>query len=499
MLPKPTRFGVLIRSNEANQQRSPPLSRKFLLTAALSLFLVSNLFSQSLQRLAHQPPDGALICFQLTDGTVLCQGNADSDWYRLTPDNTGSYVNGTWTRMANLPSGYVPDAFASAVLADGRVVITGGEYLNGVFTLTNLGAVYDPVKNTWTNLPAPASWQFIGDSPSSMLPNGYYLVGNKLITGMAALNPKTLTWVTLPGTGKSDFNAEEGWTLLPDGTILTMDVKNAPNSERFSTTTRSWSTAGSTIVDLHSPSPFGCLPYGPNGKYCYYPPGEIGPAILRPDGTVFATGSYSSTGSGAGHTAIFNTKTATWSVGPDFPNADNAGDDFAVLLTNGDVLVEGSFGSYLWDGTSLTQTLATPGSLLLLPTGQVLVGGSEVYNSVGTYQAGWAPTVTTAPTSVTRGSTYKISGTQFNGLSQANAFGDEYETATNYPLVRITNTSTGHVFYARTHDHSTMAVATGSKIVSTNFDVPATMETGASTMVVVANGIPSAPVAVTVN
>jgi hypothetical protein len=43
-----------------------------------------------------------------------------------------------------------------------------------------------------------------------------------------------------------------------------------------------------------------------------------------------------------------------------------------------------------------------------------------------------------------------------------------------------------------------MAVATGKKIVSTNFDVPSGMETGASSLVVVANGIPSAPVDVTV-
>jgi len=84
-------------------------------------------------------------------------------------------------------------------------------------------------------------------------------------------------------------------------------------------------------------------------------------------------------------------------------------------------------------------------------------------------------------------------------LSQANAFGDEYQTATNYPLVRITNNSTGHVFYAKTHDHSSMGVATGSKIISTNFDVPAGMETGASSLVVVANGIPSQAVSITVN
>jgi hypothetical protein len=73
------------------------------------------------------------------------------------------------------------------------------------------------------------------------------------------------------------------------------------------------------------------------------------------------------------------------------------------------------------------------------------------------------------------------------------------QTATNYPLVRIANNKTGHVFYARTHDHSSMGVATGSTTVSTNFDVPTTMETGASSLVVVANGIPSQAVNVTVN
>jgi putative aminopeptidase FrvX len=43
-----------------------------------------------------------------------------------------------------------------------------------------------------------------------------------------------------------------------------------------------------------------------------------------------------------------------------------------------------------------------------------------------------------------------------------------------------------------------MGVATGSTSVSTNFDVAAGTETGASTLVVVANGIPSAAVSVTV-
>jgi hypothetical protein len=136
---------------------------------------------------------------------------------------------------------------------------------------------------------------------------------------------------------------------------------------------------------------------------------------------------------------------------------------------------------------------------MLLPTGEVLVGGVAVYRGTGTYQPLWRPVVTSAPSSVGRGATYQISGKRFNGLSQANAFGDEMMTATNYPLVRIINDSSGHVFYARTHDHSTMGVGTGPAIVSTHFDVPGGMEAGASKIEVVANGIPSPPVSVTVN
>ena len=137
----------------------------------------------------------------------------------------------------------------------------------------------------------------------------------------------------------------------------------------------------------------------------------------------------------------------------------------------------------------------------MLPTGQALVVGNSVgvYNSTGTVQAAWKPVITTAPKSVTHGLTYAISGKQFNGLSQAAGYGDEDETATNYPLVRIMNNNSKHVFYAKTHDHTSMGVATGNLIVTTNFDVPTGIETGLSTLVVVANGIASAPMSITVN
>jgi hypothetical protein len=458
---------------------------------------------QTLQTLATQPPDGAGIGFLLTDGSVIFQGGNFSDWSKLTPDNSGSYLKGTWSQIASLPGGYAPLYFSSAVLADGRLVIVGGEYNFGNFVLTNQGAIYDPVADTWTSLLPPAGWNYIGESPSVVLPGGQFLVGKKLDMLMAELDPGTLQWTAVSSTGKSDFNAEEGWTLLPDGSVLTFDVQNAPNSERYIPSSGTWITAGSTMADLHSPGG-PCIPYGGG---CYLPPGEVGPAVLRPDGTVFATGSALQ--GNPGHTAVYTppailTDPGTWTVGPDFPNNDNAGDSFAVLLTNGHVLVEGNSGTlYDFDGATLTpgKAVAAGSSLLVLPTGEVIVGGPpvQIYTPSGQPSASWAPNITTVPTSVTRGSTYSISGTQFNGLSQAAAFGDEDETATNYPLVRITNQATGHVFYARTHDHSTMAVATGNVIVSTNFDVSAATETGASSLEVVANGIPSPSVSITVN
>ena len=203
-----------------------------------------------------------------------------------------------------------------------------------------------------------------------------------------------------------------------------------------------------------------------------------------------------------------------------------AADAPAAMLPDGNVLIApGPVDSqsacewvppsvlFEFDGTSLTEVAQPsfcvagpflPRALVALPTGQVLYTNTynyiELYTPAGTPDASWAPAITTSPATVMPGGTnYSLTGTQFNGLSQASGYGDDYQAATNFPLVRITNNASGHVFYARTHSHSTMAVATGSATVSTEFDVPAGVETGASTMVVVANGIASSPVAVNVS
>lgn len=478
------------------------LTKSISLVATMLLLFACIAPAQTITTLNHQAPDGAQLTFLLTDGRIFAQGYNDSDWWILTPDNTGSYVNGTWTQAPSLPSGYSPEAFASAVLADGRVVIEGGEYNYGQFTLTNLGAVYDPIANTWTPLTPPTGWGYIGDSPASVMPNGHFLIGRKLDMQMADLDPTTMTWTPFSSTGKADWFAEEGWTLMPDNTLLTADVLDNPNSERYLYQQQMWVSDGSTIANLQGPPEEGCIPYG-GGEYC--PPGEIGPAILRPDKSVFATGA-THVGASQGHTSIYTpgsspTDPGTWTPGPDFQPGDDAGDNFAVLLTDGNVLVQGNSGRlYEYNGTTFTPTLYGNGnSLLVLPNGQVLLGGTAVYTPTGGALQIWKPTISYCPASVTRGQSYIVLGRLFNGLSQAAGFGDEYQTATNYPLVRITNTATGHVFYARTHNHSGMGVNTGPAPAYTHFDIPAGMETGPSSLVVVANGIASNVIQITVN
>jgi len=153
--------------------------RKKLFSVLITFLFAICSFSlaQNLKNLVNQPPDGAGIGLLLTDGTVIFQGNNQTDWWKLTPDKFGSYVKGTWAQVASLPSGYSPLYFASAVLADGRAVIVGGEYNFGQFVLTNLAAIYDPKADQWTSLGHPKGWAYIGESPSAVLPDGKYLVG----------------------------------------------------------------------------------------------------------------------------------------------------------------------------------------------------------------------------------------------------------------------------------------------------------------------------------
>jgi hypothetical protein len=469
------------------------------------------------QLLTNQPPVldpvdcGPGNPLLLTDGTVLLQDAGCQDWWKLTPDKFGNYVNGTWSQVASTPPDYSPLYHSSAVLADGRVIIEGGEYnfLNPVWT--NRGAIYDPRLDSWTSVDPPNGWETIGDAQGIVLSNGTFMQANCCTNETALLDTKTLTW-TPTGAGKFDPNDEEGWTLLPNGKVLTVDayVPIAPfpylpkgtNSELYNPKTGTWSSAGSTGVQLWD-SAASC---GGENVASF----EVGPGVLRPDGTVFYAGSNSC---GPAHTAIYNSYFGSWSPGPTFPDSLGVADGPAALEPNGKVLLMASplvFQTpatfFEWDGRRLNPIAPAPnaandssfyGNFLVLPTGQILFTDFyfvSVYNPKGEIEDVPAPHITSAPGAVSPGRSYVVAGFLFNGMSQGAAYGDDIQAATNYPLVRITNNATGHVFYSRTHDHSSMGVGPFVGPVSTHFDVPATQEKGPSKLVVVANGIASAPV-----
>ncbi|MGZ4788813.1 MAG: hypothetical protein ACXVZX_09860, partial [Terriglobales bacterium] len=278
------------------------------------------------QVLPNQPPVldyidcGPNAPILLTDGTVLVQDAGCQDWWKLTPDVNGSYVNGTWSQIASLPSEYSPLYHSSAVLPDGRFIIEGGEYNFLKPAWTDLGAIYDPVADTWTHVAPPSFFGgTIGDAQSVVLPDGTYMQANCCSKQAALLNLRNMTW-THVDKGKFDPNDEEGWTLLPNGKVLTVDayVPIAPfpfmpegkNSELFNPATRTWHSAGSTKVQLWD-SQLHCGEKSPTF--------EVGPGVLRPDGTVFYTGANTCGAPYSGHTAIYDSKAGTWTAGPDFP------------------------------------------------------------------------------------------------------------------------------------------------------------------------------------
>jgi len=173
--------------------------------------------------------------------------------------------------------------------------------------------------------------------------------------------------------------------------------------------------------------------------------------------------------------------------------------------------VFGNGGKFFeWDGQNLNAVPCVPGCagdssyvghMVILPeSGQVMFTDYstdiELYTTSGTYNAAWQPTITGIPflsksPALFAGGTFEIDGTQFNGMAQGAQYGDDLQTATNWPLVRATKASNGNVYYWKTHDFSTMGVATGSTPVSAKFDIPGTQPFGLYSLVVVANGIPS--------
>ena len=470
----------------------------------------------------------------LTDGSVMMQEcevtlqtaqTPTRRWWKLVPDRNGSYIHGSWTQLAD--SHVARLAFASAVLADGRVIVCGGEYsdVSGSLALdrTNRCEIYDPVSNSWTEVAPPnkanttTPWTLIGDAPCVVLPDGAFMLGSIDTRETAKLDPVTLTWTSLAPrpAASGGTSTEESWVLMPDDTVVLASALASPTTWSYNIATDRWQQGNDIPVGIIGPGH------------------EIGGAVLRYDGTAFFLG-------GNEHTAVFS-PSAGWTNGPDLPEmfGQKLGvlDGPCALLVNGNVLFGAgaevldeqesppvTFSKPSWyfefDGTSVFSTNTPPTSncftfdtrLLLLPTGEVMFTRDDdssfyAYQSPATPDVKVLPVIKACPSTLTPGDTIEISGLLFNGWSQAVGYGDDAAAATNYPLVRVVS-SRGKVRYCRTFDHTitlsggqtrtSMGVATGDLVISTKVEIPPDIEPGDSELFVVANGVPSLPFPVSI-
>jgi hypothetical protein len=444
--------------------------------------------------ITNAPPDDVATTLLLTDGTVLAQGYGTNEWYRYSPTLAGDYVNGTWTTLAS--STEAPLYYSAGILRDGRVIYSGGEYDGFTMTFLETSEIYDPLANTWTLIPAPPGWTAIGDSPGCVLPDGRWFVGRISTTQTAIFDPATATWTA--AANKLNNVSEEGWSLLPDGTILSIDATNPPNAEKYLIAADTWLAAGATPQSLVDSIR------------------EIGAQVLLPDGRVFAIGA-------TGFTALYTppaiaNQPGTWVAGPTIPQVNNQAqgtvDAPACLLPNGRVLftagpitdpasfqAPSTFFEYdpvansisVVPAASTAATVPYQGRMLMLPTGQVMYttcsSTVDIYTPDGAPDPVWTPTITACPTSVVPGGTYTLQGRQINGLSQCVYYGNDATQATNYPIVRLESNITSDIYYCRTADFSTLGLQTGTVVHSCEFTVPSSVPLGSYCLRLIANGI----------
>ena len=461
------------------------------------------------QPVINFPNEGIGHMLLLPDGTVMAQGGfgVGTNWFRLTPDIHGSYVNGTWSALA--PMNDTRRYYSSDVLPDGRVFVAGGEYGSGF----DKAEVYDPVANTWTPITVPAGLittttnttsngaHFYGfaDSLSVVLNNGKVLVtpvGPVNSGATVIFDPVSNSLAQGPFLPDFDvFADEQSAVKLPDDSILTFDWYQ--NGQRFIPSLNQWLPDQSLPVQLFSAVT-----------------DEVGAGFLLPNGQAFFLG-------GTGLTIYYaptgNTNQGTWTQGPNIPGGLVAQDAPAAMMANGKILCAFTIGSnhstnyfYEFANGAFTQTsgpnspltdtnyiISDATSMLDLPDGTVLYSdtGGRLYD----YQPDTAQLASGKPVinSVTwngNGSLH-LTGTLFNGISQGASFGDDNQMDSNYPLVRFTDGS-GNVYYGRSVFWSSTGVQTGGNIVSTECAVPGNVFAGpgAYTIQVVANGISSDPI-----
>ena len=236
---------------------------------------------QPLMNQAPSGPNGVQLMIQGTDGSILVQAYDGQSWMKLTPDEKGSYINGTWATLASEPTARL--YFASQIMPNGKLFVAGGEY-SGPGLLpnwSNTGEIYDPLANAWTRIApypnqadCPSIYYFSGNTTAgsakikeiypytSGLFVGEQVFGSGIPDGATIVRVDSLTRITMsvPATATVSADAitlsayyqltgclgDDPSTLVSSNKILVGDLVNS-NTYLYDAALNAWSPSGTKV------------------------------------------------------------------------------------------------------------------------------------------------------------------------------------------------------------------------------------------------------------
>jgi hypothetical protein len=330
--------------------------------------------------------DGAA---QLPDGRIIVvggYGGLSTGQIGIVDTNIFDPATNTWTRVANM---HLPRWYPTLTeLSDGRYVAISGNSTNAS-TWADTPEVYDPTTNTWTLLSSVSTSQVHEEEYpfSYLVPNGNVLNIGPSEDVTHELNVDNQTWT--PVGGSSGILNGSSVQYLPGKILYSGGASSVDNTEPAQATT--------AVLDTNAATP----------QWTQTAP-MLSPRIYHTL-TMLANGQVLAVGGGT--------------------NSDQS------------VVTTGVLPTEIWDPTSETWSAAAPiaaarnyhSTAVLMPDGRVLVAGGGHYNglndagqdSAQIYSPsylfnGARPTIASAPSSSTYGSTISVSTPDASSIKAVN-------------------------------------------------------------------------------
>jgi N-acetylneuraminic acid mutarotase len=241
----------------------------------------------------------------LADGRVLVAGGQGGLGAMVSP-TTNSLTSAeiydpstnTWTTKSSMT--YARNSLTATLLANGKVLVAGGITSSGVYLQT--AELYNPTNDTWSSAGTMTGGVGRAHHTATLLPNGKVLVvgGTKdgsASTATASLyDPSTNSWAAAGVLAQGRFYHSD--TLLANGKVL---IAGGVNS----------GTTGIATAELYDPtantfSAAGALPAARQQHT----------DTLLSSGKVLITGGINSSGSVSKGTAIYDPVANSWVAGP---------------------------------------------------------------------------------------------------------------------------------------------------------------------------------------